>query len=92
MGHHLGIRKGSPESDERILNDKSGVSGLGWGGNGLNLEVHIDQTIEVQRASWDQSAAGQHANNVGKERFNWEVATQAPKVTIEGPEGEILDK
>ncbi|KAF2118445.1 hypothetical protein BDV96DRAFT_386512 [Lophiotrema nucula] len=74
------IRRGSPESDERRLKDPEG-----WG-HGLNLEVHVDKTIEVQRGSWDG------AGRQGRQRDEWEVATQAPKVKIEGPDGEILNR
>jgi hypothetical protein len=91
IGHHIGsgTRKGSPDSDERVLNDSNSTSG-GWG-KGVNLEVHVDKTIEVQRASWDGSVR-ESPTPAANERFKWEVATQAPKVRIEGPEGEIVDK
>jgi hypothetical protein len=82
----LGLRKGSgsPESDERVLTDgEGGGSGHGWG-KGMHLEVQVDKTIEVQRGSWDNGEG-----RGGKERFQWEVETQAPKVRIQGPEGEI---
>lgn len=57
----------------------------------MNLEVHVDKTIEVQRGSWDGSAKSGTVQ-AGNERFRWEVETQAPKVKIEGPEGEVVNK
>lgn len=88
---HLGIttRTGSLESDERALND--GIESSGGWGKGMNLEVHVDKTIEVQRGSWDGSAKSGTVQ-AGNERFRWEVETQAPKVKIEGPEGEVVNK
>ncbi|ORY04034.1 hypothetical protein BCR34DRAFT_617622 [Clohesyomyces aquaticus] len=83
----------SLDSDERNLRDESSernVGGGGWGGkNGINLEVHVDRTIEVNRESFDASA--RHIR--GPEgRYEWEVERQAPKVRIEGPDGEVLNK
>ncbi|KAF2682669.1 hypothetical protein K458DRAFT_390591 [Lentithecium fluviatile CBS 122367] len=80
FGRKLGdTRRGSLESDERALND---LEGGGWGK--LNLEVHVDKTIEVHehRASRDQSRGlGMGVTGV-----------EAPKTTIEGPEGEVVNK
>lgn len=68
-------RRGSLESDERALNESNTE---GWGK--MNLEVHVDKTIEVHRASWD-------SNNKGLGMGV--AASQAPQVRIEGPEGEV---
>lgn len=76
LGEMTYTRKGSPESDERALNDSS------WGK--MNLEVHVDRTIEVHRASWDGSRDEGLGMGV--------VGSQAPKVRIEGPEGEVVSK
>ncbi|KAF1995901.1 hypothetical protein P154DRAFT_444480 [Amniculicola lignicola CBS 123094] len=75
------LRRGSPESDERVLNGDLGM----W--NTKNGLIHVDKTIEVQRGSWDQSRKGGFDD--------WEVRTDAayaPKVRIEGPDGEIVEK
>ncbi|KAF2739210.1 hypothetical protein EJ04DRAFT_484737 [Polyplosphaeria fusca] len=74
-------RSTNSESEERVVEE-----GSGWG-KGFNLAVQVDKTIEVQRGSWD--GAGRQ---VGKERFGWEVETQAPKVNIHGPDGEVIHK
>ena len=58
------------------------AEGSGWGK--VNLEVHVDRTIEVRahRASRDQS----RGLGMGV------VRVEAPRTRIEGPEGEIVDK
>jgi hypothetical protein len=81
----------SLDSDERVLRE-AGMGSLGNRGSGSgwghDMEVHVDTTIEVRRGSWDEVAAEK-----GEDRFEWEVQTlRAPKVKIEGPEGEIVDK
>lgn len=80
----IGARRGSVDSDERVLNE-SGVGMVGsWGRTGL--DVHVDTTIEVRRERWDEKGEGEG-------RFRWEVEKQeAPKVTIKGPEGEVGKK
>lgn len=75
LGDLTHTRRGSPESDERVLNDASG-----WGK--IGLAVHVDKTIEVHRASWDAN------QGVGM----GVVGVQAPRVKIEGPEGEVVAK
>ncbi|KAH7124072.1 hypothetical protein B0J11DRAFT_607086 [Dendryphion nanum] len=77
---------GSEDSDERALNE--GVNGGSGGWGGLNLEVHVDKTIEVQRVSWDGAAGVRSVNR----REQWEVSTTAPKVVIQGPTGEVVGK
>ena len=82
----FGIRKGSPDSDERVLKDNSGEAAGGWGH--IALGVHIGKTIEVERASWDGSLR-ESGSGMGRQRADWEVETTVPKVRIEGPEGEV---
>lgn len=73
----LGTGRRSLDSDEKVLNEGN----AGWAKNGgPNLAVHVDQTIEVTRGSWDGREEGKEL-----ERFKWEVETTAPKVTIQGP-------
>ncbi|KAF2187734.1 hypothetical protein K469DRAFT_628661 [Zopfia rhizophila CBS 207.26] len=72
-----GMRKGSPASDQRELNE-----GGGWGA--IAAGVNIENKIEVNRDTV-------HGTGIGKGRFGWEVATLAPKVRIEGPDGSVKE-